>query len=274
MANLHLVTGYAGQAHVTSEDFGSLCAAIFGTGMIVLDRGNRLQASVITNNQIDVADGDIMMQGRHVRLNEGETVSLSVENGVQGYFRNDLICARYTRDTSTGVESCNLIVIKGTAVASNPVDPAYTQGNIITDHAAQADFPLYRVPLDGLTIGELVPLFEVVEGIGSLEDVKARLKALESDGSVTTKRIANKAVTTAKLADGAVSAEKLADGAVTAEKIADGGVSMAKGGTGAKDGAAGLKNLFAAGATVLSVFQYGDELPAAGTQGRMFLKKV
>ena len=274
MANLHLVTGYAGQSHVTAEDFGSLFAAIFGNGMCVLDRGNCLKATVITNNQIDVADGDIMMQGRHVRLNEGESVSLSIENGAQGYFRNDLICARYSMDTSTGVEQCNLIVIKGTATTGNPADPAYSQGNIITDHAAQADFPLYRVPLDGLNIGELVPLFTVVEGIGSLEDVKERLKSLEADGSVSAKRIANNAVTTAKLADSAVTAAKLASGAVTPEKLADEAIPMSKGGTNAKDGATGLKNLFAAGATVLSVFQYGDELPAAGTPGRIFFKKV
>ena len=46
------------------------------------------------------------------------------------------------------------------------------------------------------------------------------------------------------------------------------------GGTGSDDGAEGLANLFAAGATVLSSYQYGDELPAAGTPGRIFFLKV
>ena len=51
-------------------------------------------------------------------------------------------------------------------------------------------------------------------------------------------------------------------------------VPIANGGTNASDGATGLKNLFASGATVLSSYQYGDELPAAGTAGRIFFKRI
>ena len=55
-----------------------------------------------------------------------------------------------------------------------------------------------------------------------------------------------------------------------------------KGGTGSNDGADGLRNLFAAGATVLSSYQYDPDgeydeiggLPPAGTKGRIFFKKV
>ena len=50
--------------------------------------------------------------------------------------------------------------------------------------------------------------------------------------------------------------------------------SMTTGGTGANNGADGLKNLFAAGATVLSSNQFGSSLPSAGTKGRIFFKKV
>lgn len=51
-------------------------------------------------------------------------------------------------------------------------------------------------------------------------------------------------------------------------------VPIASGGTGASAGADGLKNLFAAGNTVLSSYQYGDALPDAGTPGRIFFLKV
>ena len=53
-----------------------------------------------------------------------------------------------------------------------------------------------------------------------------------------------------------------------------GTVSLVNGGTGASDGATGLKNLFASGETVLSSYQYGTELPTAGTKGRIFFKVV
>ena len=51
-------------------------------------------------------------------------------------------------------------------------------------------------------------------------------------------------------------------------------VPIINGGTNASDGAIGLANLFAAGATVLSSNQYGDTLPEAGTVGRIFFKRL
>lgn len=51
-------------------------------------------------------------------------------------------------------------------------------------------------------------------------------------------------------------------------------IPIENGGTNATDGSTGLKNLFADGITVLSSYQYGDELPAAGTVGRIFFKKL
>lgn len=54
---------------------------------------------------------------------------------------------------------------------------------------------------------------------------------------------------------------------------------MEHGGTGSDNGAEGLKNLFAAGYTILSANQYGDDFPAgythsSATKGTLFLKKV
>lgn len=159
MANMHLVTGHAGQGHVTAADHGSLNAVLFGTGNYVLNRGSKFAATVVTNNTIRIADGDIMMQGRHIRINEGSYVDLSIENGAQGMHRNDLIVVRYTKDSLTSVEECNLVVLKGTAVESNPSDPAHTEGDIINDHDLTVDMPLYRLPIVGLNVGTPVALF-------------------------------------------------------------------------------------------------------------------
>lgn len=163
MGNLHLVTGYAGVEHVTAADHASLHAALFGEGEYVLNRGSKFAATIISNNSIRVADGDIIMQGRHIRLNEGNYVDLAVENGTQGLVRNDLIVARYTKNSVTGVEDCSLVVIKGTASEGTATDPDYTDGDIINDHVLVAEMPLYRVRLNGLNVQNLVELFEVFE---------------------------------------------------------------------------------------------------------------
>lgn len=172
MANLHLITGYKGEAHIKAADNGALNAAILGSGAYVLDMGSKFAATVMTNNSIRIADGDGMIQGRHFRL-DGGYVDLTIENGASGYVRNDLIVARYTKDANTGVEDCNLVVIKGTAVASGAVDPAYTSGDILGGNATQADFPLYRVPINGLNVQELVPLFDVLDLAKMLENMLA-----------------------------------------------------------------------------------------------------
>lgn len=167
MANLHLVTGYAGAAHVSSADQGSFNVGVLGTGSYVLDRGNKFAISVISNNQVRILDGDILMQGRHIRLNTDTYVDLTIENGEQGMLRNDLIVCRYTKDSGTGVEQANLVVIKGTSAASNPADPTYTSGDIVGDSVLVADFPLYRIQLDGLNVQTPVALFNAIDNIVS-----------------------------------------------------------------------------------------------------------
>ena len=159
MGNLHLVTGYAGEPHVTSADQGSLFEALIRGGQFVMDAGANFAASIVTNNLIRVSDGELMMQGRHVKLTPGAYVDLTIENGAQGYLRNDLIVARYTRNAVNGVEECSLVVLKGTPAESSPSDPEYTVGNLNSESTLQHDFPLYRVPISGLNIGELEALF-------------------------------------------------------------------------------------------------------------------
>ena len=161
-SNLHLVTGYAGEEHVTSSDEGSLNAALMGEGQFVMERGNQFAASIISNNKVRVADGDILMQGRHIRLKENTYVDLNFNNGAQGYKRNDLIVVRYTKDSTTDKEEANLVVIKGTPSETTPSDPEYISGDIIHEHALQNDMLLYRVPFDGLNIQPIVSLFNTV----------------------------------------------------------------------------------------------------------------
>lgn len=181
--SLHLITGYAGVEHVTSADQGSYNAAMMGEGQFVLERGNKFAASIISNNKVRVLDGDMMMQGRHIRLLEDTYEELNFDNGTQGFKRNDLIVSRYAKDSTTGIETTTFVVIKGTPSETTATDPAYTSGDMIHDHALLNDFPLYRVPFDGLNIQPLVPLFEIVPTWETLktetiQDVTTQVNAL------------------------------------------------------------------------------------------------
>ncbi len=169
MANLHLVTGYAGEEHITSNDQGSFNAALMGTGEFVLERGKQFAAQVISNNKVRIFDGDLLMQGRHIRLKEDTYVDLFFENGMQGYKRTDLIAVRYEKDSVTNIESASLVVIKGVPTEDAYVSPEKITGNIICEHALQNDTLLYKVNFDGLGIQEPEKVFSTVPTLETMK---------------------------------------------------------------------------------------------------------
>lgn len=170
MSNLHLVTGYAGVEHVTSNDHGSLNAAIMGNGEFVLERGNQFAASIQSNNKVRVLDGDMLMQGRHIRLKENTYVDLNFDNGTQGYKRLDLIVVRYSKSSTTDVEEANLVVIKGTPSETSYNVPDKITGDILNESALENDTVLYRVKFDGLNIQPLEKVFETITTLETLEE--------------------------------------------------------------------------------------------------------
>lgn len=182
LANMHLVTGFAGKEHVTATDHGAFNAALIGTGQFVLDKGNVLEAQIISNNKIRILDGELMMQGRFVRLEPGTYVDLSIENGSQGTVRNDLIVARYTKNTSTGVEEVNLAVIKGVANASNAQDPSYTKGDITNGEATTNEFPLWRIRINGINVRTPERLFTpFLDSMQTLPDIRQQVLAIHAE---------------------------------------------------------------------------------------------
>ena len=158
---LHLVTGSAGEAHITSADQGAYNMATYGGGEFVLDRGNKFVTTLVSNNAITVADGEAMMQGRYIRMTPGTSETVAIDNGSSGMKRNDLICLRYEKDDSTGYEAASFSVVKGTPSSGTPTDPTYTQGNITDGDALVNEMPLYRVYINGLNVETITPLFSV-----------------------------------------------------------------------------------------------------------------
>ena len=159
---IELVTGKKGTVHVDSADDGALYAAIAGKGEYVLDLDDRLACTMTTANKAHVASGHGLMQGRHW-LVDAEGVDLTIQNGTQGQKRNDLIVARYECDAKNGnVESVALKVIKGTPTTGTPADPACTRGDILEGAALVNEQPLWRIPLNGITVGTPVQMFDVL----------------------------------------------------------------------------------------------------------------
>jgi len=158
---LHLITGYAGQEHITSADQGAYNMGTYGEGEFVLDRGSKFAATVVTNNQITIANGEALMQGRFIKIPVGTTESVSIDNGSSGMKRKDLIVLRYSKDAGTGIESVALAVKKGTPSSGTPSDPSITTGDITDGTDLVNEMKLYRVNIDGLNIVSLDTLFSL-----------------------------------------------------------------------------------------------------------------
>lgn len=163
---MKIITGYRSEPHVTSQQLRDTNMGIFGTGIHILDVNSKLAATVVSNNEVQIADGTVVCEGCTAEVTRGTTESMAIENGAQGMQRIDLIAARYTKTAGTAVEDMQLVVIKGTPAASNPAVPSYNQG-LIADGDSPVDFPLYRVNLDGISITSVDCLVDVV-GIKSL----------------------------------------------------------------------------------------------------------
>lgn len=188
--SLHLVTGFRGSAHITSADQGAFNAGVVGSGDYVMETGKQFEAQVISNNQIRVLDGNISMQGRHICLKKNTFEDVVIANGLQGMNRNDLIVVRYTKDANTGVEDVVIAVIQGVSTDADASDPTYTTGDILSGECLLHEMPLYRVPLNGLNVGELVPLFNTAgtmnnhnhdERYYTKSEVDAKIKTINSD---------------------------------------------------------------------------------------------
>lgn len=159
---MNIITGYRNEPHVTSQQDRDTNIGIFGSGVHILNIGSKMAATVISANEVQIADGLLVAEGCTAEVPRGTTESMTIENGAQDMLRKDLIVARYTRNSGTGVEGMALVVIKGTPAASNPATPSYTTGSI-ADGDTTVDFPLYTVNLDGITIDSITAMFDEVE---------------------------------------------------------------------------------------------------------------
>ncbi|MFR1935892.1 MAG: hypothetical protein ACLS25_07060 [Bifidobacterium longum] len=163
---VELVTGHANKAHATAEQAAGLNAGILGLDDYVLNVHDKLKITVVSANKVTIGTGELVMQGRHV--SQGTPEDLIVTNGSQGQKRNDLIVCRYAKG-SQNIESAKLVVVRGTPTTGTPTDPTLNTTSPL-DGGTTYDMPLYRIPLDGITIGTPVALFNVLKPMSDVWD--------------------------------------------------------------------------------------------------------
>lgn len=166
---MKLVTGYGGEPHIEPEHFADFNRGLTGEESFAMEVGRKFEAELISNNLLKVYDGCGVMQGRQVVIPKGQSDEVTIQNGSQGMKRIDLVVERYTKNPDTKVETTETVIIKGTPSQSSPIAPAYNKGDIRSGDT-KADWPLYEVELDGITVKEVRPLFKIVTSLSDVKD--------------------------------------------------------------------------------------------------------
>ena len=187
--SVNLVTGYAGVPHVSSIDHGALNAMIFGNDSFVLPFGEMFRANIAQQDQnqasIIIADGDMMMQGRHVRIAKGETEKINIPMPDQGYYRKDLIVMRYTKDITSGVESCSIARLEGEEDEALLGTPNYTTGDLTDAGCILNEVPLYRVVMYDGEIIDIEQMFTVKNPLNNINSVPVQYGTATIEHSAT-----------------------------------------------------------------------------------------
>ena len=164
---MEIITGYTGKPHVTAEQDRDVNEGIFDTGSFVLKTGSQLAAELVSNNEIKVRDGVLVIQGCTAVIKKNTYDPVTIANGSQGMKRIDLIVARYNKNEETKIEEVMLKVIQGTPNASTAAVPTYKTGDIQSGDLV-ADMPLYKVTLDGLNVTSVDKMFMVIPTLPEL----------------------------------------------------------------------------------------------------------
>lgn len=150
-----IVDGMTGTKHISSDDLSALNIATIGKADCVLEYGDNFKLTMASANNATLGTGVGMVGGKRF-WNQAAT-SLTVQSGTQGQKRNDLVVARYAK-TNAGIESITPVVIKGTPSTGTAADPATTSN----------DLKLWRIPLNGISVGTPVALFDPVASLKSV----------------------------------------------------------------------------------------------------------
>lgn len=163
-----LITGKGGTPHITSGDMGAMQAGIIGNGSYLLQGSDGTFPTVTMQdaNHALIPVLNLVVEGRYARVTEAETAT--IESGVSGRNRNDLVCLKYTRN-GQNIETAAIAVLKGTPNTGTAADPTVPSGSI---HSASGTvwIPIARIPISGITPGTPVMLIKQLPPMSKLWD--------------------------------------------------------------------------------------------------------
>ena len=173
---MEIVSGLGEKPHVTSQQFRQILEGTIGQKSYIVTSGENLDPELAANNLLKIRSGMMSHHGNVSSVKIGTYDEVELTNGSQGMKRIDLVVNRYTRNAETNIEKNEWVVIMGTPVASNPVAPAYTVGNLQKGDLVD-DCPVFELHYDGINVTEVKKMLSVLPNVAELN---SNIKILNS----------------------------------------------------------------------------------------------
>ena len=173
---MEIVSGLGEKPHVTSQQFRQILEGTIGQKSYIVTSGENLEPELAANNLLKIRSGMMSHHGNVSSVKIGTYDEVELTNGSHGMKRIDLVVNRYTRNAETNIEKNEWVVIMGTPVASNPVAPAYTVGNLQKGDLVD-DCPVFELHYDGINVTEVKKMLSVLPNVAELN---SNIKILNS----------------------------------------------------------------------------------------------
>ena len=192
---MEIVSGLGEKPHVTSQQFRQILEGTIGQKSYIVTSGENLEPELAANNLLKIRSGMMSHHGNVSSVKIGTYDEVELTNGSQGMKRIDLVVNRYTRNAETNIEKNEWVVIMGTPVASNPVVPAYTVGNLQKGDLVD-DCPVFELHYDGINVTEVKKMLSVLPNVAELNSkIESKITLVANFDVVETNSVKKKAGT-------------------------------------------------------------------------------
>lgn len=138
------------QPHIFAENDAAIYQAILGNGDMLLNYGDKFKVDILGYNSVRVNSGLVSVQGHIGVIEINDSQDITIENGVSGIVRKDLIVAQFTTTGNHGTDTFGLVVVKGAADGQRPEVTAED----LNKGGKTRQYPIAEVTMNGLSITE------------------------------------------------------------------------------------------------------------------------
>lgn len=131
--------------HITADDDAFIYASLAGVQSGIL---GDLTCVKVDNNTVRLSGGGVMNRGHILRIPADEVLDLSVDSGIAGYKRYDVVAAEFVKGGGEVADSYEIKIVKGESSSTIPQTPTMVTSDLI-DSGDINQIALFKLWING-----------------------------------------------------------------------------------------------------------------------------